>query len=306
MGLDSSQNNADIERRRAEENAAPTSYYHTHPRNLKFEPDGLSSLDSTHTAFQPAHSVAMTVAYNGAPFAGFARQQGQQTVQGEIEYALKIIYRRIIGVTCAGRTDAGVHAFGQVVSFHLTEDEWESRTLESLARSVNSMTHPAIVVRDIKEKKLGFSARFDAQSREYRYYIYPHPNPPIIMRDFSWHVPQPLNLEAMREASTYLVGEHDFKSFCVTASAEGKNTVRNIELISFMHDQILGERVLSIRIVGNAFLHSMVRTVVGSLVLVGREKRSPEWMQEVLEACDRQAAGETAPAKGLMFWQVIY
>ena len=256
--------------------------------------------------FKNNMTLSLAVAYNGKPFSGFARQPGQLTVQGELEHALELLFRREVETTCAGRTDAGVHAHAQVVSFDISPDELRDRTLESLARSMNALTHEAIVVRSVDERELGFSARFDATEREYRYFICVELAPPIFLRDFSWHIPKPLDVEAMREASRALIGEHDFKSFCMAASAVGKPTCRNVHEISFAREEVMGERAVVITVKGNAFLHSMVRTIVGTLVMVGRGQRKPEWVADVLQACDRCAAGENAPAAGLVFWDVSY
>ena len=171
---------------------------------------------------------------------------------------------------------------------------------------MNALTHEAIVVRSIDEREPGFSARFDATEREYRYFICTEPAPPIFLRDFSWHIPKPLDVEAMREASRALIGEHDFKSFCMAASAVGKPTCRNVHEISFAREEVMGERAVVVTVKGNAFLHSMVRTIVGTLVMVGRGQRKPEWVADVLQACNRCAAGENAPAAGLVFWNVSY
>lgn len=209
-------------------------------------------------------------------------------------------------VVCSGRTDAGVHALGQVVSFDVTNDELEGRNLYSLRRSLNALTHEDITVREVEERQPGFSARFDAQWREYHYHVCLAEVPPLFMRDFSWYVHGQLDIDAMREAAAYLVGEHDFKSFCMAASAVGKPTCRNVHEISLSREMIMGEGILTIKVVGNAFLHSMVRTIVGTLVMVGRGQRKPEWVREVLEARNRTAAGENAPAAGLVFWRVQY
>lgn len=254
----------------------------------------------------PERTLSLTVSYNGAPFCGFARQPGQLTVQGELEQALSLIFRRPVEVVCSGRTDAGVHALGQVVSFDVTNDELEGRNLYSLRRSLNALTHEDITVREVEERQPGFSARFDAQWREYHYHVCLDEVPPLFMRDFSWYVHGQLDIDAMREAAAYLVGEHDFKSFCMAASAVGKPTCRNVHEISLSREMIMGEDILTIKVVGNAFLHSMVRTVVGTLVMVGRSQRKPEWVHEVLEARNRTAAGENAPAAGLVFWRVQY
>lgn len=254
----------------------------------------------------PERTLSLTVSYNGAPFSGFARQPGQLTVQGELEQALSLVFRRPMEVVCSGRTDAGVHALGQVVSFDVANDELEGRNLYSLRRSLNALTHEDITVREVEERQPGFSARFDAQWREYHYHVCLDEVPPLFMRDFSWYVHGQLDIDAMRKAAAYLVGEHDFKSFCMAASAVGKPTCRNVHEISLSREMIMGEDILTIKVVGNAFLHSMVRTIVGTLVMVGRGQRKPEWVREVLEARNRTAAGENAPAAGLVFWRVRY
>lgn len=252
------------------------------------------------------HTIALTLSYNGAPFSGFARQPGQLTVQGDIESALELLFRHPVQTACAGRTDAGVHALGQVVSFDVNEDDLAGRSLPSLRRSLNALTNDAITVREIEPKRHGFSARFDAQAREYHYHLCVDSTSPIFMKDFSWFVPGGLNMSAMEMGAQYLLGEHDFKSFCMAASAEGKPTCRNVREISFHPETVMGENLLTIKVVGNAFLHSMVRTIVGTLVMVGKGQREASWVSEVLAACDRQAAGENAPAQGLVFWRVIY
>ena len=235
------------------------------------------------------HTLALTLSYNGAPFSGFARQPGQLTVQGDVEAALELLFRRPIETTCAGRTDAGVHALGQVVSFDVDDVDIAGRS-----------------VREVEPKQKGFSARFDAQAREYHYHLCVDSTAPIFMKDFSWFVPGGLDVSAMEAGAQYLLGEHDFKSFCMAASAVGKPTNRNVREISFHPETVLGENILAIKVVGNAFLHSMVRTIVGTLVMVGKGQRPSSWVGEVLEARDRQAAGENAPAQGLVFWRVIY
>lgn len=251
-------------------------------------------------------TLSATVSYSGAPFCGFARQPGQLTVQGELEHALSLLFKREVPVICSGRTDAGVHARAQVVSFDVDADELRDRTLYSLRRSLNALTHDGITVRALDQRPKGFSARFDALWREYHYHICIDDTPPVFLTDFAWHISQPLDADAMRAAAAHLIGEHDFKSFCMAASAVGKPTCRNVHEISLYEEEFLGEHVLTVKVVGNAFLHSMVRTIVGTLVAVGRGQRSPEWVADVLAACDRSAAGENAPAQGLVFWHVEY
>ncbi len=250
--------------------------------------------------------IAMTVSYNGAPFSGFARQPGQLTVQGSLEEALALVFRRPIETTCAGRTDAGVHAKGQVVSFTVAESEWQERSDYKLLRSLNALTHEGIAVHSVKLQADDFSARFSAVMREYRYFICTDKAAPLIMRDFCWHLGRDVDVDAMRQAACFLIGEHDFKSFCMAASAQGKPTQRYVKRIDINRETLMGEHLVVITVEGNAFLHSMVRTIVGSLVAVGLGKRPPEWIAQVLQAKNRSAAGENAPAKGLIFWHVDY
>ena len=216
------------------------------------------------------------------------------------------MFRHPIETTCAGRTDAGVHARGQVVSFAVPASDLNGCELRRVRRSLNALTHDDVVVYDVQERPLGFSARFDAVSREYRYFIAQGDMPPVFSRDFAWYVPGELDVDAMNEAAQRLIGEHDFKSFCKAVSAEGKPTHRFVSEISFSTDRAFGEDLLVMRIIGKAFLHSMVRSIMGSLVMVGRGQRDAAWISSALAACDRRAAGECAPACGLVFWNVDY
>ncbi len=250
--------------------------------------------------------LSLEVAYNGTPFSGFARQPGQLTVQGSLEEALSLIFRREIETTCAGRTDSGVHAKAQVVSFVLDESEYRSRSEYALLKSLNALVHDDISVRSLTERPSDFSARFSATMREYRYFIAIDAASPLLTKHVSWHIPQPLDIDAMRQAATYLIGEHDFKSFCKAESAQNGSTMRNVFSITIEPDCMWDERLIVVCVKGNAFLHSMVRTIVGTLVAVGRGQRKPEWVKEVLEARNRNVAGQNAPAQGLVFWRVSY
>ena len=248
-------------------------------------------------------TIVLTLSYDGSGFAGFARQPGLETVQGRVESALETVLRRPVETTGAGRTDAGVHALGQVMSFSACGDE---PAPSALMRSLNALTGDGIVVTGARCASRGFNARHSAIAREYRYHLVPGPVPPLFSASHAWWVKATLDVGAMREAASHLVGEHDFRTFCVTASAEGRRTVRRIERIEITPEVVFGEHALVVRVVGNAFLHSMVRVIVGSLVEVGRRRRSPEWMAEALTARDRAAAGPTAPAHGLVLWHVTY
>ena len=256
-----------------------------------------------------AHTLSLNVQYNGASFAGFARQtqSNKATVQGELEHALSLLYRREVTTVCAGRTDAGVHALGQVVSLDLTEAEFSRRPLCALERSMNALVDDTISVESAQERPLGFSARFDAQCREYHYHICTSSARPVLIAPFVWHLGGVyLDLEAMNEAASFLIGEHDFKSFCVAASAADKPTHRKVMELEVYSEEIMGVPIVTLRVVGNAFLHSMVRTMVGTLVEVGRKKHPPVWVKDVLEARNRCSAGQNAPAHGLVFLHVEY
>jgi len=248
-------------------------------------------------------TIVLTVSYDGSELAGFARQPGQQTVQGRLEAALSTVLRVPVMITGAGRTDAGVHALGQVVSFDSTGNEPDA---VSLVRSLNALAGPDIVVTSVRRAAPEFSARYSAVSREYRYRIVPGPVAPIFLARFAYWSKPTLDLGAMREGASHLIGEHDFRSFCVAGSAEGKRTSRFLESIDIAPANEMGEHCILVKIVGNAFLHSMVRIVVGSLIEVGRGGRDPDWIAEALQACERAAAGPTAPAHGLTLWHVGY
>ncbi|MGI6590591.1 MAG: tRNA pseudouridine(38-40) synthase TruA [Eggerthellaceae bacterium] len=268
------------------------------------EPTGIQQDDGT--VVPAVGQLAAVVSYDGASFAGFARQPGQETVQGRLEQAFSTALHRPVQMVCAGRTDAGVHALGQVISLPFAEGELDKRNLFRLRRSVNALSGEEIAIRSLTPMPLGFSARFSAYEREYRYFIVPGAIPPVFMRRYAWHVGSDLDAEAMDRAARLLVGEHDFNSFCLAVSARDRNTVRTLYELSIDPFSLFGESGLCVRVVGNAFLHSMIRAIVGTLVAVGRGRHEPEWVQEVLDARNRSAAGENAPASGLVFWHVGY
>lgn len=255
-----------------------------------------SNLDAT---------LVLKLGYRGADFCGFAAQPGRRTVAGEVVRSLETLLRREVDLTCAGRTDAGVHAIAQYVSVPVTADELAlpvRRLMHGLSALLPDDISPAVLYHAPK----GFSARFDARSRSYRYRIVAGEARPVLAWDHAWWLRSDLDVAAMGEAASALVGEHDFKSFCKATSAEGKPTHRCVMRCDVSEQAECGERVICIDVVGNAFLHSMVRTIAGTLVEVGRGHRSPAWVGEALAACDRKAAGPCAPAKGLTFVGVDY
>lgn len=250
-------------------------------------------------------TLVFRLGYDGAAFSGFAEQPGLRTVAGEVRRALETFLRRPVDLTCAGRTDAGVHAISQYVSIPAHEEELEIERRRWM-RAMVALLPEDINLVEVYHAAPGFSARFDAHARTYTYRIATGDAPPLLTRGVTWWHRFPLDADAMDRAAQLLVGEHDFKSFCKMASAVGKPTCRNVISVSFAAGSALGEEHIAFTIKGNAFLHSMVRTIVGTLVEVGAGRRSPEWVAEVLDACDRRAAGPTAPARGLCFMDVDY
>lgn len=256
--------------------------------------------------------LVVNCAYNGAKFHGFARLPQIYTVQGEIERAFSCILRRKIEIVCAGRTDAGVHAKDQYVNFALTEQECRLIQADAPAfsqhfkRASNALLSDDIVIKKLYLAADDFSSRFSACSRLYRYRIMMGPTKPVYTASFAWWQKKQLDLEAMRQALVYLIGEHDFSSFCKARSALGKNTVRTVMKLDIIPEIYFDEELVCIEIQANAFLHSMVRTIVGSLVEIGLGNRPSCWMCEVLEARSRTAAGANAPAQGLSLWKVEY
>jgi tRNA pseudouridine38-40 synthase len=247
--------------------------------------------------------TAFVVAYDGAPFAGYQVQPDRQTVQGVLEQALETVLGRRVATTCAGRTDAGVHAEGQVVAFDATGTE---PGLPDLRRSLNALCAPHVAVRDVRRARPDFDPRHDALSRTYRYRLSTGQVPPLALSARSWWVRTELDVEAMRAGARRLVGEHDFASFCVAESARGVRTVRHVHAIGLERERALGEECLSLVVTGRSFLHSMVRVIVGTLVEVGKGRHPEGWVAEVLAGRDRSDAGPTAPPHGLVLESVEY
>ena len=254
--------------------------------------------------------LVLMVGYRGAGFSGYAEQDGARTVAGELRRALETLLRRPCELVCAGRTDAGVSALAQYVSLPITAKELE-REPRRLWRSLMAITPEDISIRGLYLAEPDFSARFDALGRTYRYRIACGNAQPVLAWDHAWWVRSPLDVRAMHEAAQALVGEHDFRSFCKVSSAQklladGRSTNRCLRRLEVHAIREAGEDLIAFDVEGNAFLHNMVRILVGTLVEVGRGNRSAQWVAQALEACDRRAAGPTAPAQGLVFEDVAY
>lgn len=254
---------------------------------------------------EDAATLVIRLGYRGADFAGFAEQPGMRTVAGELRRALETTLRRECELVCAGRTDAGVHAIAQYVSVPVSAEEL-GLPGGKIVRSLSALTPDDLSIQALYRASGGFSARFDARSRTYRYRIAASQARPVLAWDHSWWYRGALDVDAMACSARPLLGEHDFKSFCKASSAEGRPTCRFVERLDVTRVTEAGEDLVAIDITGNAFLHNMVRTIAGSLVEVGRGHRPPEWLSQVLAARDRSAAGPCAPAKGLTFVAVNY
>ena len=234
--------------------------------------------------------------YDGNAFHGFARQSGQRTVQGVLEGCLERVLGGPVLTTGAGRTDAGVHARHQVVSF-----EWDGEIdATRLARSLNGMLGAEVVVDAVAETDHDFSARFSARWREYRYHVLNAPLPDPLSRHRCWHVADPLDLSKMNEASMRLVGEHDFASFC--RAPDNGSTTRRVLSAAWN----LEGTTAVFTIIANAFCHQMVRSIVGLMIDVGRGRRRAEDVERILEARDRSDGSNLAPPHGLILWEVGY
>jgi len=246
----------------------------------------------------------LTIAYDGTDFRGFARNEGVVTVEGVLTNALEQVLGHEVTLACAGRTDAGVHAWGQVVSF---DAEQSSLDLEKLAHAVTAMLGPAVVVRDAQVAPDDFDARHSARWRAYRYTIINRPVPDPFLARTAWWVPQPLDLRAMILGCDPLIGEHDFTSFCRKPqpgpSGEERSMVRRVLDASWK--QLEGD-VLRFDVRATAFCHQMVRSLVGTLVEVGSLRKSAGTISGILRAKDRHAAGNPAPPHGLCLWEVGY
>ena len=251
----------------------------------------------------PTVRVRMTLAYDGRGFHGFAAQSGEvRTVAGVLTAALERKLGQPVTLGAAGRTDAGVHAWGQVVSFDARADGFRPRALQL---SLNRLLAPEIVVRAVEAAEEGFDARRSARSRCYRYTVLNQAVPDPFLAATAWHVPEELDLAAMRLACDPLIGEHDFSSFC----RRPRTTDREVSMVRRVLDarwSELGDDVLRFEIEASSFCQQMVRSIVGFMVAVGRGSRRAGEMAGVIRAGDRSLAPNLAPAHGLCLWDVRY
>ncbi|PLR96407.1 tRNA pseudouridine(38-40) synthase TruA [Bacillus sp. T33-2] len=238
------------------------------------------------------------ISYDGTNFSGYQVQPGKRTVQGEIQATLSKLHKGAeIKISASGRTDAGVHAKGQVIHFDspltIPQAKWEV--------ALNSLLPEDIAVNSVKRVHNAFHARYDALGKEYRYFIFPSKKRDPFSRNYAYQFPYQLDCTRMKEALKYLIGTHDFTSFC-SAKTEVDDRIRTIEEIELFEE---GE-LLVFRFVGNGFLYNMVRILVGTLLEVGTGERDPYGLRAILKGKDRSLAGKTAPGHGLYLWEVFY
>ncbi len=247
--------------------------------------------------------IALGIQYDGKPWQGWQSQPHGHTVQDQLELALQHIATHPVKLACAGRTDAGVHALEQIAHF----DTDAQRPLSSWVRGVNAHLPDSIAVRwsaelpEILSGEQEFHSRFSATARSYHYVLYNHPvNSPLLAGRVGW-VFRPLDEHKMRAAAQYLLGEHDFSAFRA-ASCQAKTPVKLMHSISIRRQGNL--IYCSLR--ASAFLHHMVRNIIGSLIVVGMGQEQPEWLQQVLQSCDRSIAAPTFMPDGLYLARVDY
>lgn len=240
---------------------------------------------------------AAAVEYIGTGYAGWQKQPHAQTVQGQVEMALSQIADVPVDVTCAGRTDAGVHAVGQVIHF----ESPVSRKPVSWLFGANALLPRDVSFRWVADVPDSFHARFSALSRRYRYFLHDHPARSAVWAGRVAWCRQPLDVNSMHEAAQSLLGEQDFSAFRA-AECQSETAMRCIQCIQVERQGPL----VMIEVQANAFLHHMVRNIVGTLMAVGSGKQPPDWVQQVLDSRDRRKAGITAPAEGLYFFHVAY
>lgn len=244
--------------------------------------------------------IKLTIAYDGTGYGGWQVQPNAVSIQELIEKALSTLLREPISLIGAGRTDAGVHAQGQTAHFTTSSDLDYKRLL----LSSNALLPPDIRILAAEEKAADFHARYDATGKIYHYRLHLAPSADPFKRLYSYHIPYPLDLAAMRQAAAHFIGTHDFTSFANEADrgSAGKNPVRSL----YRLDMVLEEEGVRLEFEGEGFLYKMVRNIVGALLDVARGKLAAEEIPAIFASRDRKRAPMAAPAHGLSLVQVIY
>jgi len=242
--------------------------------------------------------IKCIISYDGTGFSGYQVQPGKRTVQGELEKVLEKMNKGTSSrVSASGRTDAGVHARGQVIHFDTTLEIEPARWQIAL----NSLLPDDIAVSSVEYARQDFHARFDAVGKEYRYFLLQSKHRDPFQRNYAYQFQYELDPDAMMKAARLLLGTHDFTSFC-SAKTEVEDRVRTLQKIDIFEENGL----LVFKFVGNGFLYNMVRILVGTLLEVGTGRRQADSMHQLLAEQDRTQAGKTAPGHGLYLWKVFY
>ena len=242
-------------------------------------------------------NIKLTIEYDGKDFNGWQKQPTKLNIQGTIEQAIKQITGEEVQLDASGRTDAGVHAFGQVANFKTNSQI----PIDKFAIAINSKLKRSIVIKKAEEVDERFHSRLNCKKKTYRYVINNTPEGTAIYRNLETHIPQKLNVEKMKEAVKFFEGEHDFKAF-KSSGGSVKTTIRTIYKTKIKKEN---ERI-EIELTGNGFLYNMVRIIAGTLVDVGLGKIETNQIPEIIESKDRQKAGKTLPAHGLYLVKVEY
>lgn len=242
-------------------------------------------------------NIKLTVEYEGKDYNGWQKQPNKLNIQGEIERAIQTVMKEEVELIGSGRTDAGVHAFGQVANFKINSEF----PIEKMATAINSQLKKSIRILKAEEVSLDFHSRYHCHQKTYAYIIDNSEQGTAIYRNITHHISQPLDIEKMQEAANYLVGEHDFSSF-KSSGTSSKSSIRTIFNAQVLKEQ---ERV-NIMLTGNGFLYNMVRIIAGTLVEVGLGNIKPGEVKQILEMKNRQKAGKTLPAQGLFLMNVDY
>ena len=242
-------------------------------------------------------NIKLTIEYDGKEYSGWQAQPNKTSIQGEIQKAIKIVTGEEVELIGSGRTDAGVNAFAQVANFKIESNF----PIEKMATAINSQLKTSIRIKTAEEVPEDFHSRYHCHKKTYAYIIDNSDQGTAIYRNITYHVKEPLNIEAMQKAASYLVGEHDFSSF-KSSGTSSKSSVRIIYSAQVLKEQ---DRVV-IMLTGNGFLYNMVRIIAGTLVEIGKGDKNPEEMQNILEAKNRGLAGKTLPPQGLFLMEVSY
>ena len=243
-------------------------------------------------------NIKLVIEYDGKEFNGWQKQPNKLNIQGEIERAIKQITGEEVDLTASGRTDAGVHALGQVANFKTNSNI----PIEKIPIALNSNLKKSIVIKSAEEVEERFHSRLNCKRKTYRYIINNSKYGTAIYRNLETHIPMKLDIQKMQEAVTYFEGEHDFKAFKAsgTSSKSSVRTIYNAEVIDAGNERIY------IELTGNGFLYNMVRIIAGTLVEVGLGKIEPNEIKTIIESKKRENAGKTLPPQGLYLVKVEY